>query len=91
MVISSCLSLLYGAAFLLGTYRSWVINPVVFISVSIITTVSAIVFMDTSSLQDIIILNIIVTSVEVLMLMIFNIIKILHAEETHAITKDRID
>lgn len=75
MTVSSCLNLLYGAAFLLGTYRSWVINPVIFISVSIVTTIAAVFFMDTSSLQNIIILNIIVTSIEISMLMIFNISK----------------
>lgn len=79
MTVSSCLNLLYGAAFLLGTYRSWVINPVVFISVSITTTIGAILLMDTSSLQNIIILNIIVTSIEISMLMIFNILKMIKA------------
>ena len=77
MTVSSCLNLLYGAAFLLGTYRSWVINPVIFISISITTTIAAVLFMDTSSLQNIIILNIIVTSIEISMLMTFNISKML--------------
>ncbi|MDQ6609175.1 MAG: polysaccharide biosynthesis protein [Bacteroidota bacterium] len=77
MVISSCLGLFYGASFLLGTYRSWVINPILFISISLITTIWAILIMDISSLQNIIILNIIVGVVEFTMLMIFNIMKIM--------------
>ncbi|MEO6221212.1 MAG: polysaccharide biosynthesis protein [Ginsengibacter sp.] len=81
MTISSCLSLLYGAAFLLGTYRSWVINPVIFISVSIITTICAVLAMDVSSLQNIIILNIFVTLTQLLMLTLFNIIKIFRAND----------
>ncbi len=81
MAASSCLNLLYGASFLLGTYRSWVINPVVFISVSIITTIGAVLLMDTSSLQNIIILNIIVTSIEISMLMIFNILKMIRVKK----------
>ncbi|MEP7231853.1 MAG: polysaccharide biosynthesis protein [Ginsengibacter sp.] len=80
MAVSSCLNLLYGAAFLLGTYRSWVINPAVFISVSITTTIAAILLIDTSTLQNIIILNIIVTSIEISMLMIFNILKMVRAK-----------
>ncbi len=80
MAVSSCLNLLYGAAFLLGTYRSWVINPVVFISISLITTIGAALIMDTSSLQNIIILNIIVTSIEISMLMIYNILKMVKAK-----------
>ncbi len=81
MAVSSCLNLLYGAAFLLGTYRSWVINPVVFISVSITTTIGAVVLMDTSSLQNIIKLNIIVTSIEISMLMVFNILQMVRAKK----------
>ncbi len=81
MAASSCLNLLYGAAFLLGTYRSWVINPVIFISVSITTTIGAILLMDTSNLKNIIILNIIVTSIEITMLMTFNILKMIRARK----------
>ncbi len=76
MSVSSCVQLFYGASFLLGTYRSWVINPVAFISISVLTTISAIVMMDTSSLKNIILLNILVTSIEVIMLIVFNILKI---------------
>lgn len=79
MAISSCLGLLYGASFLLGTYRSWVINPIIFIPVSLFTTALAVTVMDTSSLQDIILLNITVTLIEVIMLTIFNLIKIVKA------------
>ncbi len=77
MTVSSCLGLLYGASFLLGTYRSWVINPVAFISVSLSTTIVAALLIDTSSLQNIIILNIIVTSIEFSTLVIFNILKMI--------------
>ncbi len=81
MSISSCLSLLYGASFLLGTYRSWVINPVFFISVSLATTIGSIMLMDLSSLQSILTLNIFVGSVEVSMLMIFNIYQMIHLDK----------
>ena len=77
MAISSCLSLLYGASFLLGTYRSWVINPAFFIGVSLSTTILAILALDTSTLENIIILNIIVTFIEVIMLMVFNVWKMI--------------
>lgn len=80
IAISSCLNLLYGASFLLGTYRSWVINPIIFIPVSVVTTILAVLIMDTSSLRDIIMLNIVVTLVEVIMLTVFNLIKILKAD-----------
>ncbi|MEP7250922.1 MAG: polysaccharide biosynthesis protein [Ginsengibacter sp.] len=80
MAISSCLSLLYGASFLLGTYRSWVINPVLFIGISLSTTILAVLVLDTSTLENIIILNIIVTAIEVIMLMAFNVWKMIGAE-----------
>ncbi|MEO8112603.1 MAG: polysaccharide biosynthesis protein [Ginsengibacter sp.] len=79
MAISSCLNLLYGASFLLGTYRSWVINPIIFIPISLLTTVLAVIVMDTSSLENIILLNIVVTLIEVVMMTIFNLIKIVKA------------
>ncbi|MEP6583366.1 MAG: polysaccharide biosynthesis protein [Ginsengibacter sp.] len=82
MVVGSCLNLLYGASFLLGTYRSWIINPVVFISISVISTITAIFALDVSSLKSIIILNIAVTSIEFLMLSIFNILKILRVNDS---------
>ncbi|MEO6637581.1 MAG: polysaccharide biosynthesis protein [Ginsengibacter sp.] len=82
IAVSSCLNLLYGASFLLGTYRSWVINPIIFIPVSLVTTVLAVLVMDTSSLSNIIMLNIVVTLVEIIMLTIFNIVQILKARRT---------
>lgn len=85
MAVSSCISLLYGSSFLLGTYRSWIINPVVFISISIITTACSIILMDVSSLQNIIMLNIFVTLVQTLVLVIFNFKKIFYIERTQAI------
>lgn len=90
MAVSSCLNLLYGASFLLGTYRSWVINPIVFIPISILTTVLAVIVMDTSSLQNIIFLNIVVTLIEVIMLTVFNFIKILKAAREHEIEEAAI-
>ncbi|MEO6187490.1 MAG: polysaccharide biosynthesis protein [Ginsengibacter sp.] len=75
MTISSCLGFFYGASFWLGTYRSWVIKPIIFISISVVTTIIAILMIDTSTLRNIIILNIIVTLIEVITLTVFNILK----------------
>ncbi len=75
MTVSSCLGLFYGASFWLGTYRSWVINPVVFIAISVFTTIIAVLIIDTSTLRNIIILNIIVTLIEVITLTVFNVLK----------------
>ncbi len=85
MSVSSCLNLFYGASFLLGTYRSWVIHPLLFISISVITTIAAIVFMDLSSLENIIKLNILVSLIEVSMLVIFTVGKILKNRNTVAL------
>lgn len=83
MTIAGCLSLLYGGSFLLGTYRTWVIHPLLFISLSLITTIGCIIYLNISSLQSMITLNIVVSTVEVLMLIVFTTHKILKVETSH--------
>lgn len=75
-IISSCIVLIYGVSFSLCTYRGWVINPVIFISCNVIALILCIKFLDVSSLRGVLKLNIVVSSIQLVIYLLYCLIKI---------------
>ncbi len=73
------IDLLYGAAFSLCTFRSWVINPLIFIPVSILSIATSVVLFNVSTLKGIITLNVFVVSVQLIMMVIYSVVKMRQA------------
>ncbi|MCX2485280.1 lipopolysaccharide biosynthesis protein [Pedobacter sp. MR2016-24] len=75
-ILGSCLALITGCIFSLSTSRGWVINPAISIPVNLITVVAGIIFMDISTLNGVLLMNIMVSSGQLLLLLAFFIIKL---------------
>lgn len=63
-VIGSCLSIFSGITFSLYSSRGWVINPLISIPLSMFTITIAILLTDVTTLQGVLILNIIIGSIQ---------------------------
>ncbi|AWM34216.1 lipopolysaccharide biosynthesis protein [Hymenobacter nivis] len=77
---AGALSLMQGAAFSLCTFRGWVINPLIFIPVSILSIAAGVALFDVSTLKGIIVLNILVICVQLTMLITYSILKMQRAK-----------
>jgi len=75
-ILGSCIVLVMGCVFSLSTSRGWVINPAVSIPVNLLTIVAGILLMDVSSLHGVLIMNIMVSSGQLLLLLGFLVIKL---------------
>lgn len=75
-IAGSCLGLLAGSSFSLYTHRGWAIKPVILIPLSIAAIAVSAYFLDISTLQGILLLNICVAGFEAVMHMLFSVIMI---------------
>jgi len=75
-ILGSCIVLVMGCVFSLSTSRGWVINPAISIPVNLLTIVAGILLMDVSSLHGVLIMNIMVSSGQLLLLLGFLVIKL---------------
>ena len=82
MSIGTCLLLVSGVAHTLYTCRSWVIKPIVFIPVNVAAILISIQLFDVSTLQGILMLNILVAAVQVCMNVIFVMYKMFGVQST---------
>lgn len=67
VVIGGCLEVFADLSFNLNTSRGWAINPLISIPVNILTVVVSIFFLKIHSLEDILLLTIISSSVQIIM------------------------
>jgi len=75
-ILGSCIVLVMGCVFTLSTSRGWVINPAISIPVNLLTIVAGILLMDVSSLHGVLMMNIMVSSGQLLLLLGFLVIKL---------------
>jgi O-antigen/teichoic acid export membrane protein len=75
-VIGSCLSTFAGIAFWLYSSRGWVLNPSFSIPLSILTLIGAILLTDVSTLEGVLILNIIVGGMHLILHLGYGFFKI---------------
>ena len=83
----SCLNIIWGSAYVLGTSRGWTINPIVSIPVSILAIVCGALLIDVSSLKGVLVLNIFVALIQLFMYTSYTVIKILRVREPDAINE----
>ena len=76
-VIGSCLSLISGSVFTLSTSRGWIINPLFTIPLNVLALVLGILFLDISTLNGILFLNIFMAAAQIAMLVVFFFVKAL--------------
>lgn len=75
-VIGSCLSTFAGITFSLYSSRGWVLNPTISIPISILTLIAAIMLTDVSTLQGVLILNIVIGVVHLILHLGYGLFKI---------------
>jgi hypothetical protein len=75
-VAVSCINLIAGICFNLNTARGWAINPVISISLNILSIIIGVIFINVTSLKGVLILNIFVGMVDVLMYLVYTLNKI---------------
>jgi len=77
----SCLSLVSGSIFTLSLSRGWVINPAISIPLNIATIVLGILLLNVSTLNGILIMNIVIQIVQITMSLVFFFAKALKLKE----------
>jgi len=75
-VAVSCINLIAGICFSLNSSRGWAINPVVSISLNVLSIIIGVIFIDVSTLKGVLILNMFIGVVDVLMYLIYTFNKI---------------
>lgn len=75
-VTGSCLGLISGSIYGLMACRGYIITPAISIPINLGTLTAAILFFDVGSIQGILLLNILVATVQIVMLLIFFLVKI---------------
>lgn len=75
------IGLIYGASFALCTFRGWVINPLIFIPVSVLSIAAGVALFNVSTLKGIILLNILVVTVQVIMQVTYGILRMRRARQ----------
>ena len=75
------IGLIYGASFSLCTFRGWVINPLIFIPISIFSIATGVVLFNVSTLKGIILLNIFVATIQVIMLVTYGTLRMRRARQ----------
>jgi O-antigen/teichoic acid export membrane protein len=75
-IIGGCISLASGAIFSLTSSRGWVMNPIVLIGCNLVTIVIGLLYLDVSSIEGILLLNIFIGSSQIIMLIVFFVTKL---------------
>ncbi len=82
-VLSGCFSLITGSTVMLYSSRGWVLNPVISISISIMSIILAIKLVDLNTIEGILKLNLIVVIVNMLINNIYFLYKIYSKNSNH--------
>jgi O-antigen/teichoic acid export membrane protein len=75
-IAGSCISLFAGLLFTISTSRNWIINPFVFIPLTLVTIICGISLINLTSLAGVLKFNLFVSSTELLIYFIYGILKI---------------
>lgn len=75
-VVGSCIGLFTALIFSLSSSRGWVLNPYLYISVSIVAIITGILFFDISSLNGVLVFNIFISAIQAIMYLLYTFFKI---------------
>lgn len=76
-IAGGCMNLIAGSVFGLCASRGWIINPAISIPINVLGILLGVLVLDVSSIQGVLILNILVALVQAMMWFIFFIIRII--------------
>jgi O-antigen/teichoic acid export membrane protein len=76
IIIGSCITLIQGVFFSINYARGWIISPLLYILISITTTVLALFLFDVSTLEGVILFNVGISTAQALVLVIYCFYKI---------------
>jgi O-antigen/teichoic acid export membrane protein len=79
-IYGSCLNLLVSCIYLMYTSRGWIINPILSISISIISTLVAFFLFDMSTIKGVLFLNIFLSSVQLIFQGSYSVKKSINAQ-----------
>lgn len=75
-IVGNCIYLIFGFFYSVNLSRGWAINPIPYILISIITTIIAAIYINISTIEGILFFNIIVSSIQMIMLITYSFYKI---------------
>lgn len=75
-LIGSCIVMLTGIIFSLGSSRGWILNPYLYIIASIVSIIIGVMIFNISSLIGILMFNIFISSIQALIYLIYTLIRI---------------
>lgn len=75
-MVGSCVSLLAGTLFSLYIARGWVINPLISIPINLIVIIAGIMILNPSSIENALMLNILIAAGQLVMNLVYILIKI---------------
>lgn len=75
-ITGSCVGLITGFTFSLGSSRGWILNPIIYISISISTIIIGILLFNISTLSGILLFNIFVNVIQALVYIVYTFFKI---------------
>ena len=75
-IIGGCIGLASGAVFSLTSARGWLLNPVVLITYNLLVIIIGVLVLDVSTLEGILLLNIVIGSSQIVILIGFFIYKL---------------
>jgi len=75
-VAVSCINMIAGICFGLSTSRGWIVNPIISISINVLSIVIGVVLLNVSTLKGVLTLNIFVGLVDVFIYLIYTLYKI---------------
>jgi O-antigen/teichoic acid export membrane protein len=75
-IIGGCIGLASGAIFSLSSSRGWVINPVILVVYNVMIIIIGVLLLDVSTIEGILLLNILIGSAQVVMLIVFFLYKL---------------
>jgi len=80
-ITGSCLNLIYGVSFTLYSGRGWAIKPIIAIPISLASMVISVILCNLTTLQGILVLNLLIAGTQVLMHFLYGLIKIVKVRE----------
>jgi O-antigen/teichoic acid export membrane protein len=75
-IAASCINLVWGSAYVLGTARGWTINPIISIPVSITAILAGVLLINVSTVKGVLLLNLFISIIQLLMYVSYTLVKI---------------
>jgi O-antigen/teichoic acid export membrane protein len=79
-IICASISFIQGCFFVLNNSRGWIINPIMYITIIVCSTVLSVLLFDVSSLIGVLYFNIFISSIQAIVLLLYSFYNTYHAK-----------